>query len=144
MSANEVDLVMCRGRAAWPHLVRQRVGSIISTGSISGVTALPATPGNFAHAATKGAVISLTRELALQGGPHGIRANCLSPGIIQSSATAELLSDPERRAAHLDALMLRRIGTPDDVAGAALFLASDDSAWVTGINVMVDGGYSAR
>lgn len=141
MSANEVDLMMYVCRAAWPHLVRQRVGSIISTGSISGVPALPATPGNFAHAATKGAVISLARELALQGGPHGIRANCLSPGIIQSSATAELLSDPERRAAHLDALMLRRIAIPDDVAGAALFLASDDSAWVAGINVMVDGGY---
>lgn len=59
-------------------------------------------------------------------------------------ATAELLSDPERRAAHLDALMLKRIGTPKMWRARRFSLASDDSAWVTGINVMVDGGYSAR
>ena len=144
MVRNEVDLVIYTCRAAWPHFVRQQSGVIVNTGSISGVLALPATPGNFAHAATKGAVIALTRELALEGGPHGIRANSISPGIIESPATQQLLSDPQVRQNHLDAIMLSRVGRPEDVAAAALFLGSDESSWVTGANLMVDGGYSAK
>jgi NAD(P)-dependent dehydrogenase (short-subunit alcohol dehydrogenase family) len=141
---NELDLVFYTCSAAWPHLLDRGGGAIVNTGSVCGVSSLPATPGSFVHAATKGAVIALTRELALEGGPHGIRANSVSPGIIESPATAGLLSDPERRRAHLDSLMLERIGEVEDVASAALYLASDESSWVTGANLMVDGGFSAR
>src|SRR6202035_3625028 len=107
-------------------------------------SSLPPTPGSIAHAATKGAVIALTRELALEGGPHGIRANSISPGIIDTPATAEALAQGRFREEHLSSLMLQRIGTAEDVASAALFLASDESSWVTGTNLVIDGGFCAR
>jgi meso-butanediol dehydrogenase/(S,S)-butanediol dehydrogenase/diacetyl reductase len=140
---NELDLVFYACRAAWPHLVASGGGSIINTGSTCGVSGVPQVPGSLAHAATKGAVIALTRELALEGGPHGIRANALSPGIVESPSTMAYLAEAANREAHLNASMIRRIGTPGDIASAALFLASDESSWVTGSNLMVDGGYSA-
>jgi meso-butanediol dehydrogenase/(S,S)-butanediol dehydrogenase/diacetyl reductase len=89
-------------------------------------------------------VIAPTRELALEGGPHGIRANSISPGIIDTPATAEALAEDRFREDHLASLMLQRIGTAEDVAMAALFLASDESGWVTGTNLVVDGGFCGR
>jgi meso-butanediol dehydrogenase / (S,S)-butanediol dehydrogenase / diacetyl reductase len=141
---NELDLIFYTCSAAWPHLIARGGGSIINTGSICGVGALAQTPGSIAHAATKGAVIAMTSELALQGGPHSIRANTISPAIIDSPATAEQLAGGTFREDHLASLILRRIGTPADVAAAALFLASDESSWVTGANLLVDGGVSAH
>ena len=141
---NELDLIFYCCSAAWPHLIARGGGSIVNTGSICGVSSLPPTPGSIAHAAAKGAVIALTRELALEGGPHGIRANSISPGIIDTPATAEALAEDRFREDHLASLMLQRIGTAEDVATAALFLASDESSWVTGTNLVVDGGFCAR
>ena len=141
---NELDLMFYTCSAAWPHLIARGGGAIVNTGSICGISALAQTPGSIAHAATKAGVIAMTRELALEGGPHGIRANSISPGIIDSPATASQLASPGFREAHLDSLMLRRIGTPGDVATAALYLASDESGWVTGTNLVIDGGFSAH
>ena len=141
---NELDLIFYVCSAAWPHLIARGGGVIINTGSISGMSALPPTPGNFAHAATKGGVIAMTRELALEGGPHGIRANSISPGMVESPATAFQLENPRFRSDWLAAIMLDRTGRPEDVAKLALFLASDESDWITGTNVVVDGGYMAR
>jgi NAD(P)-dependent dehydrogenase (short-subunit alcohol dehydrogenase family) len=141
---NELHLVFYVCSAAWPHLVARGGGSIINIGSISGMSALAQTPGNIAHAATKAAVIAITRELALEGGPHGIRANSISPGIIESPATAPALAEDWFREGHLDATMVHRLGTPEDVAYLALYLASDESSFVTGANFVIDGGFLAK
>jgi meso-butanediol dehydrogenase/(S,S)-butanediol dehydrogenase/diacetyl reductase len=141
---NELDLMFYTCSAAWPHLIARGGGSIINTASICGVSALPQTPGSIAHATTKGGVIAMTRELALEGGPHNIRANSISPGIIDTPATAPALAQGSFREDHLASLMLKRIGTPQDVAAAALFLACDESSWMTGANLLVDGGFAAR
>ena len=106
---------------------------------------MPETPGSIAHATTKGAVIGMTRELALEGGPHHIRANSISPGAIETPATAPALADTDFRAdshrprdARPDRHRRGRRG-----AGAVPRLATS-SSWVTGANFVVDGGFTAR
>ena len=141
---NELDLMFYACSAAWPHLIERGGGSIINTGSTCAVSAVPETPGSIAHAAAKGGVLAMTRVLAYEGGPHDIRANTLSPGIVASPATSAKLQEQTFHDEHLAAVMLKRIGTGGDVAAAAVFLASDESSWVTGANFMIDGGYSAR
>jgi NAD(P)-dependent dehydrogenase (short-subunit alcohol dehydrogenase family) len=142
---NELDLVFYTCRAAWPHLVRRGGGSIINTGSISGVSALAPSSGGIAHAATKGAVIAMTRQMAMEGGPVKIRVNALSPGPVLSPATEEVhRRDPSRRERFTSLQMLDRLGLPEDIAPAAVYLAADESAWVTGTNLIVDGGFTAR
>jgi meso-butanediol dehydrogenase / (S,S)-butanediol dehydrogenase / diacetyl reductase len=95
---------------------------------------------NFAHAAAKGAVISLTRQLAVEGAPFKIRANSISPGVIISPGTAPLLKDPSFKAGWLPMIPMKRLGECEEVVKVALFLASDDSSYVTGANLVVDGG----
>jgi len=139
----ELDIVFMPTRAAWRHLAGQG-GSIINSASLSGMRALEHV-GAVAHAASKGGVIAMTRQLALEGAPHGIRCNSISPGPIATPATQEALeSDPKLKRHFSGWPLLGRGGKAEDVAYAALFLASDESAWITGINIAVDGGMSAK
>jgi NAD(P)-dependent dehydrogenase (short-subunit alcohol dehydrogenase family) len=95
-----------------------------------------------AYCASKAAVLQLTRCLALEWGPYGITVNAVGPGITETPMTRGYLeADPVRRRTMVDKMPLRRLGTPDDVAGAVLFLASDLAAYVTGRTVYVDGGW---
>lgn len=140
---NELDLVYLACRAAWPLLRAARIASVINTASAVALVGIDGL-GSTAHSATKGGVVAMTRQLAAEGAPHGIRVNALSPGVIDTPGTASQLADPVIRASLESLPMLPRIGTADEVAAAALFLASDESSYVTGTNLVVDGGWTAR
>ncbi|MCW2995276.1 MAG: 3-oxoacyl-[acyl-carrier-protein] reductase FabG [Conexibacter sp.] len=138
---NELDLVFYCTRAAWPHLVARGGGAIVNVGSVAGITGLKRMP-QVAHAATKAAVIGLTRQLAAEGADHGIRANSLSPGLIESPATADLLAEgPGSPLVDLiGKTAMARTGRVEEMVQVALFLASDESSYVTGANIVADGG----
>lgn len=143
---NELDLIYWACHLAWPHLVERGGGAIVNTASTAGLIGFP-TLGDFAHAATKGGVIALTRQLASEGAEVGIRANSISPGFVLSPATAPMMDDPEFAESMkqiLDAHMIKRPGQPEDIAYAALYLASDEASWVTGANFVIDGGLTAQ
>ena len=95
------------------------------------------------YSATKGAVAALTRALAVEYAPFNIRVNTLAPGFIETALTERVLRNPMFNKALIDRTPMRRFGTPDDVAGAALFFASDDAGFVTGAELAVDGGMTA-
>ncbi len=110
--------------------------------AIASVASLVGVPAGVAYNSSKGAVLQLVRTLAAQLAPHGITVNAICPGWIRTAMTTDTQQDPERYARVLAAHPLGRLGEPEDVAGAAFFLASDDAAWVTGIALPVDGGYT--
>jgi NAD(P)-dependent dehydrogenase (short-subunit alcohol dehydrogenase family) len=136
----ELDIVFLGCKAAWPHLKASGGGSIINFSSANAYEALQAS-GALAHCATKGGVLAMTRQLAMEGGPHNIRANTICPALIVTSATKPRLdNEPGFREIVTAKMMLPRLGTPDDIAYCATFLASDESSWVTASDYKVDGG----
>jgi meso-butanediol dehydrogenase/(S,S)-butanediol dehydrogenase/diacetyl reductase len=137
---NELDIVFLVVRAAWPHLVSRGGGSIVNIGSISGSRGAWFMPQN-AHGAAKGGVLALTSHLVVEGGPHRIRVNAVSPAMTETPHTAPLLRGPgDQTEAILSRVPLATWGQPEDVANAVLFLASDESSHVSGANIPVDGG----
>lgn len=115
-------------------------GSLINVASIMAARGLRQLT---AYSATKGAVSALTRGLAVEYAPFNIRVNALSPGFVETALTERVLRNPMVSKALLDQTPLRRFGTGEDMANAALFFASDESAYVTGAELAVDGGMSA-
>ena len=139
---NELDLIYWACHHAFP-LMKKHGGSIINTASMAGMLGFTEL-GNFAHGATKGGVIALTKQLAAEGAIHGIRANSISPGLVATPQT-DPLKDHPLYAALLGKNMIKRAGTPDDIAYCALYLASDiEAGWVTGANFVIDGGMTAQ
>lgn len=137
-----VETIFHVTKAVWPHLVAGGGGAIVNASSLAANRATKGF-GSLTLAAGKGAVAAMTRQLAREGGRHGIRVNTLSPGMVETAITRRLLEDDRFRAGIVDGLMLPRWGQPEDAARAALFLASDDAEWITGIDLVVDGGASA-
>jgi NAD(P)-dependent dehydrogenase (short-subunit alcohol dehydrogenase family) len=135
---DEVDLVFYVTRAAWPHLKASR-GVVVNMASLSASLSFKILP-SLAHTTNKAGIIGMTRQLAMEGREHGIRANSISPGVIESNATREQLNDPEWASHMLGKTLLGRLGRPEEVANVALFLASEDSSYVTGVDIVVDGG----
>jgi len=114
--SGELDLVFLMCKAAWPHLIAS------------------------AHCAGKGGVLAMTRQLALEGGKSNVRANTIAPGMIETGATGYLLKDPEFLESILAEKMIKRIGSPADIAACAVFLCSDEASWITAADFAVDGG----
>jgi NAD(P)-dependent dehydrogenase (short-subunit alcohol dehydrogenase family) len=135
---DEINLVFYLTRAAWPHLKASH-GVVVNTASLNGLMSFK-TLGSLAHTTAKAGIIGMTRQLAMEGREHGIRANSISPGLIETNQTREQLKDPEWASAMLGKTLLGRLGRPEEVANVALFLASDDSSYVTGVDIVVDGG----
>ncbi len=126
---------------AIPALQRAGGGSIINTASF--VAIMGAAAPQIAYTASKGGVLAMTREIAVEFARQNIRANSLCPGPVETPLLAQLLSDPARRQRRLVHIPMGRFARPEEMANAALFLASDESSFVTGTSFLVDGGISA-
>ena len=149
LSVEDWDLVMginvrsvfLGGKYAVPVMIDAGGGSIINTASISG---LHGDGGAAVYAASKAAVINLTRAMATDHSGDGIRVNAICPGTIETPPVQRMMADPDALAVNLRAHSLGRLGLPEEVAAAALWLAGDESSFVTGEHLVVDGGLRAR
>jgi NAD(P)-dependent dehydrogenase (short-subunit alcohol dehydrogenase family) len=142
--ATNLKSVYLLSRAAWPRLLERGGGAIVNTASIAGLWAIPA---DAAYCASKAGVIMLTKCMALDGAHAGIRVNCVCPGYTQTpmiDGYFEAQPDPAEARRLAEGLHpLGRLGRPDDIADAMVYLASDEAAWVTGTALVVDGGLTA-
>ena len=139
---NELDLIFTVTKAAWPHLIARGGGHVINTASVSAHRGA-LFQEQAAHGAAKGGVLSMTRHLAASGARHGIRVNAISPGLTRTPQIEQLLEDPEHPMhAIASGNPLGRMAEPEDVARVALFMASDDAAYVNAAEIVVDGGES--
>jgi NAD(P)-dependent dehydrogenase (short-subunit alcohol dehydrogenase family) len=128
-------------KAALPHMLEQGRGSIINTASF--VAVMGAATSQISYTASKGGVLSMSRELGVQFARQGVRVNALCPGPVNTPLLQELFAkDPERAARRLVHIPVGRFAEPEELANAALFLASDESSFVTASTFMVDGGIS--
>lgn len=120
-------------------MLKRSTGSIII---ISSIGAYKSVKGNPAYAASKAGLLGLTRTLGDAWGPEGVRVNAIAPGMVATKMTAVTTAHPDRRQAALDTISVGRFGTPEDMAGVALFLASPLASYITGQTLIVDGGRS--
>jgi NAD(P)-dependent dehydrogenase (short-subunit alcohol dehydrogenase family) len=134
----EVDLVFYLTRAAWPHLQVSH-GVVLNMASLNATLSFKLLPA-LAHTTNKAAIIGMTRHLAMEGSEHGIRVNSVSPGFIETNSTRGELESEEFGRQMRDRTLLGRYGLPEDIANAALYLCCDESSYVTGIDLVVDGG----
>ncbi|MFK7845938.1 MAG: SDR family NAD(P)-dependent oxidoreductase [Rhodothermales bacterium] len=145
MNINVRGIFLCC-KSVLPHMISQSAGSIINIASVAGQRGQPV---NSAYSTTKGAVLNLTRSIAVDYGPHGIRCNSISPALVRTEMAETRLKQGENweeRAARewVPNYPIGRIGTPEDIAYGALYLASDEASWVSGIDLTMDGGMMAK
>jgi NAD(P)-dependent dehydrogenase (short-subunit alcohol dehydrogenase family) len=139
--AGELHIVFHVTQAAWPHLIERGGGSIVTTASTAGHRGFSYPVSS--HCMGKGAVIAWSRAIASEGGIHNIRANTISPGLIETPLVKPYLDAPGYVETTLGTQLIKRIGQPEDVALTALFLASDEASFITGQDLIVDGGMTS-
>lgn len=130
-------------KAVLPVMMKNGGGSIVNISSVLGIRSIPKVPLSV-YGVTKAGVIMFTKSIAVEYGQYGIRCNCIAPSTIRSSIIEPYLQDEGAKRVLESTFPLRRIGDPEDIAGAVAYLCSDDSKWITGTVMMVDGGVSAK
>lgn len=138
--AVNLDAVFYASRSALPHLVNSQ-GCIVNTASISGALG---DPGLVAYNVAKAGVINLTRSMAVDHAHQGVRVNCVCPGGVETPMLKAHMRDEEIMGRYEELVPMRRLGTPDEMAAAITFLASDDATYITGHALTVDGGVTAQ
>ncbi len=128
-------------KAVLPHMLKQEKGKIVNIASIAGLIGFEQSA---AYCAAKGAVINLTREMALDYAPKGININAIAPGVIDTDMTKPFLTDEQTKKSFLEKTPVSRVGIPDDIAYGAVYLASNESDFVTGQTLVIDGGWTIR
>ncbi|MBI3324868.1 MAG: glucose 1-dehydrogenase [Candidatus Omnitrophica bacterium] len=137
--ATDLTSVFVVSQAAVPSMIRRRYGKIINISSTSGILAHP---HGAAYCAAKAGVMHLTRVMAVEWGPYGIRVNSIAPGTFRTGMTADVFADRAWVARRVRQIPLRRFGEPEDLAGLVVFLASSASDHITGQTIVIDGGAS--
>ncbi|AFU57346.1 3-oxoacyl-(acyl-carrier-protein) reductase [Candidatus Nitrososphaera gargensis Ga9.2] len=130
-------------KAVIPVMIKNGGGSIVNISSVLGIRSIPNVPLSV-YGVTKAGVIMFTRSIAVEYGQYKIRCNCIAPSTIRSSIIEPYLQDEGAKKLLESTFPLRKIGEPEDIAGAVAYLCSDDSKWVTGTVMMIDGGISAK
>lgn len=141
MSVNLKGMFFCTKHAILQMVKQGNGGRVINVSSVTGLSNLP---GTSAYCASKGAVNEFTREAAIDYAKYGITVNAINPGIVATEMTKEILRDEKLRKKLLESTPAGRFGQPEDIGGAAVFLALDESNFITGHTLVVDGGLSVR
>jgi NAD(P)-dependent dehydrogenase (short-subunit alcohol dehydrogenase family) len=139
LGVNLTSSYLC-ARYALPSMIQRRCGAIIMTSSIGALQGCSLPHVQDAYTAAKGALLSLTNSMAVEYGPYNVRVNAICPGLIETDLNRHLLQSENSLAMRLACIPLNRAGEPQDIAHAALFLASDEAGFVTGVHLVVDGG----
>jgi NAD(P)-dependent dehydrogenase (short-subunit alcohol dehydrogenase family) len=127
-------------RAVGPYMKKQKYGRVINVASMLGHVGLA---GRAAYCASKGGLIQFTKVLALEWAPYGITVNALCPGPFATELNTPVINDPQANQMFIDRIKLNRWGEPEEIGGAAVFLASEASSFVTGTSLVIDGGWTA-
>ena len=141
MDVNLKGVFLCTKYAVQQMLRQGKGGRIINISSIAGLVGFP---GISAYCASKGGVTELTREVALDCAKYGITVNAIDPGVIVTDMTKSMLEDEATKKTLMENTPVGRFGQPEDIGNAAVFLALDESSFITGHNLVVDGGWTAR
>jgi NAD(P)-dependent dehydrogenase (short-subunit alcohol dehydrogenase family) len=137
ISVNLRGAILCI-KHVLPEMKRNYYGKIVSIASIAGFVGFPASA---LHSATKGALVAVTRDLALNYAKYRINVNAIAPGVIETPMTADILRDEAEKNLLLENIPYGRIGRPEDIANGVVFLVSDDSEYITGQTLVIDGGW---